>query len=207
MYIPEWFRLEDESLVLEVMTDNSFATLYSQVDGQPFASHLPILVAPGDPLVLYGHMAKANPQTRCLDGKQSVMVVFQGPHAYVSPRDYETAPNVPTWNYIVVHATGRAERLEDPATVIGSIQGLVDQFDPSLSETHPEAVEPQFWESKLHGLVAFRLRVDSLEAKAKMSQNRPARDQRSVVNRLAQSSIPGDVQTAAIVSKLNKLPD
>src|SRR6266487_3531020 len=109
MYMPERFREDDLPTLHALMRDYSFATLVTQHEGVPFASHLPLMLAAdeGPYGALFGHMAQANPQWRDFDASQDVLVIFQGPHTYVSPSWYEEDPtNVPTWNYAAVHAYG-----------------------------------------------------------------------------------------------------
>lgn len=181
MYTPEWFELSDPDLVEEVIRDHPFATLVSTVDGEPFATHAPVVIGSSSPLVLCGHIARQNPQARCFDGSARVLAIFHGPHAYVSPQSYATTPNVPTWNYVTVHATGIAFEVTDPDQAVDHLRLLVDTFDPGLDTIQPASTDRSFWLPKLQSITAFRLEVDRLEAKAKLSQNKPERDQATVV--------------------------
>src|SRR5262245_51222170 len=118
MYVPPAFQESDRSKLFDFVEAHSFGLLVSQLDGQLFATHLPLLVdrhsaAQGR---LVGHVARANPQWREL-ADQQVLVVFSGPHAYVSPRWYEAENVVPTWNYVAVHAYGRCQLIDDPAAL------------------------------------------------------------------------------------------
>jgi transcriptional regulator len=106
MYLPRQFQEQDPERLLAFMRRHSFATLVTVEDGVPFATHLPFLVEPGSARPggrLLAHMARANPQWRAFSQDRDVLVIFQGPHTYVSPSWYVTEPNVPTWNYAVVH--------------------------------------------------------------------------------------------------------
>lgn len=180
MYVPEWFKLTDSGLIRQTIAENSFATVVSMVEGELFASHVPVVIEQDDPLTLVGHVAAQNPQSSSFNGSDQVLIVFSGPHAYVSPRLYTTSPNVPTWNYVAVHASGTAVRLEEPSEVVALLDRLVSTFDPELAADMPENTAPQFYASKLKGIVAFRMVVQRLEAKAKMSQNKPDRDRSAV---------------------------
>ena len=119
MYLPKHFEQHDRALTLEVMRAHSFATMVSVDDaGAPFATHLPIIVSEigtGDAakIVLEGHVAKPNPHWKYLAARPDVLVMFQGPNAYQSPRVYPDLMRVPSWNYVAVHATGRARLIED----------------------------------------------------------------------------------------------
>lgn len=196
MYTPEWFELIDPELIQTVMREHPFATLVSSVNGEPFATHAPLVIGQSVPLVLCGHIARQNPQVGCFDGKVRVLAVFHGSHAYVSPLEYVTSPNVPTWNYVTVHATGVATEITDPEEAIEHLRFLVETFDPGLDSKQPESMDRSFWLPKLQGITAFRLEVDRLEAKGKLSQNRPERDQVSVTEAMAKSEIK-EVQAVA----------
>src|SRR5437879_1488408 len=114
MYLPKHFEVTDEEKVNAVMLEHSFATVVTQGDGGLFASHVPVVFRPerGARGRLEGHVARANPHWRHFVPEREALVIFQGPHAYVSPSWYETKPAVPTWNYVAVHAYGRPRLLE-----------------------------------------------------------------------------------------------
>lgn len=182
MYIPGAFRIEDQSLIHEIVRANAFATLVTTLDGEPWATHLPILLATeGEEDILVGHVAKANPHWRAFGAKS--LAIFAGPHGYVSPSWYETRPNVPTWNYVAVHAYGTPELVDDPIWSVRHLQQMVHIFDPNLSESHPESTQEEFLQKKLAGLVAFRMPVDRWDAKAKLNQNKPESDRLAVRER------------------------
>lgn len=204
MYVPEWFLIEDQGTVLKTIRNHSFATLVSSLDGVPFATHLPIVMAQEEPLVLLGHVAAQNPQAACFDGEQTLMAVFHGPHAYISPSNYDTSPNVPTWNYVAVHAYGRADLVSDPTDVIQALGALVDTFDPDLRTTSPASTDPAFWESKLNGVAMFRMVVERIDAKGKLNQNKPDRDQASVVRALEER---GDPESKAVAEEMRRMND
>ena len=109
MYIPEFNRQEDRAATLAFMRANPFAILVSSVDGVPFATHLPVLVdETGDQIVIRGHMARANAHWKSMKEDEESLVIFHGPHAYISPSLYEIRESVPTWNYAAVHVYGEA---------------------------------------------------------------------------------------------------
>ncbi|MDP4108035.1 MAG: FMN-binding negative transcriptional regulator, partial [Bacillota bacterium] len=104
MYIPEYFKINDKEIIYEVIEKNSFATLFSQHNGEPCATHLPLTLNRENDL-LYGHFALQNEQWKDIES-QKVLVTFQGPHCYISPSWYETNKAVPTWNYVAIHVYG-----------------------------------------------------------------------------------------------------
>jgi transcriptional regulator len=163
-------------------------------DDGPIASHLPFLLDEGreEHGVLLAHVARANPHWRSLADRES-LAIFQGPHAYVSPRWYTTSLAVPTWNYAAVHAYGRARLLEDPAEVLAYLERLVRHHDPEWS-----LPEGDFIPKLVNGIAAFELPITRLEGKVKLSQNRPEADRRAVAAALAVGS-PGEASVAALM--------
>lgn len=202
MYIPNHFREADRDKLLAFMRENSFAILVTQYAGAPFATHLPLVIeAEADNVVLKGHVAKANPQwqgfvfdnialTQPLskgEGSESgALVIFHGPHAYISPAHYENKQSVPTWNYIAVHAYG-VPRIVDAKEAM--LDAMMAQYEPAqLEQWHGQS--EKYKAGMLAGIVAFEIVVTRLEGKTKLSQNRPEGDRRRVIESLSQSADP-----------------
>src|SRR5690349_18759207 len=133
MYTPELFRIDETERLHSFLDQYPFATLISTHDGLQ-VSHLPFLRAEGpDGLVLLGHMARANPHWRSLQGREAT-VLFQGPHGYVSPSWYEEAQAVPTWNYAAVHATGLVTLIEETEALLQMLARLVEASEARLAQ-------------------------------------------------------------------------
>src|SRR5919199_972395 len=179
MYIPAAFR-EDRLEVLHAhIREHSFGTLISQVNGELFATHLPFLLdaARGPKGTLLGHMARANPHWQAFQAGIESLVIFQGPHAYISPRWYVSEQSVPTWNYTVVHVYGAASLVEDPRRVRELLETTVRTFEGEAPDAWSTARGSETYISNLaRGIVAFELPIDRLEGKRKLGQNRPAAD-------------------------------
>lgn len=166
------------------MRANPFAILVSSTDDGPFATHLPVFVsATGEHLLIRGHVAKANPHWRYLEGQASCLTIFHGPHAYVSASNYVTRENVPTWNYGAVHVYGNARVFKSPEDLQGVLHQLIGRFEAayadqwaSLSETYRERM--------LSHIVGFEIAVTKIEAKFKLSQNRTKEEQSNVITSL-----------------------
>lgn len=180
MYVPEAFRLDDRDAVAEVMRAFDFALLVTAPDGRAQASHLPFLYDPdaGPNGTLHAHMARANPQWRdfaalAQQGREA-LVVFQGPHSYISPTWYGAgSPNVPTWNYVAVHAYGLPRVIEDAGEARALLDRLVAVQEAGLEPAWSTAgLGDTYMAGMLRGLVAFEIPVARLEAKAKLSQNK-----------------------------------
>jgi transcriptional regulator len=170
MYIPSYFELQDNRAFALIDT-YSFATLVSQHRGELFATHVPLLVD-RDSLTLWGHVARTNPQWHDLESQQ-ILAIFVGDHAYISPSWYESQDNVPTWNYSAVHVYGRIELDRDPAHVVAMLGKLIDKYEAVDSGYSIDSVDTENLADMLGGIVAFRIHIDRIEGKAKMSQNHP----------------------------------
>lgn len=179
MYVPDVFTEDDPVELGRLMDAYSFALLVTtDADGLPFATHLPFLydAAHGERGTLLGHMARANPQWQHFAEGRDALVVFQGPHAYVSPSWYVGQPNVPTWNYAAVHAYGAPRVLDDPTDAKTVLQRLVDVNEAHFVKPWRMQLPAQYETAMIRAIVAFEIPVTRLEGKFKMSQNRKAED-------------------------------
>jgi transcriptional regulator len=193
MYLPEQFREDDLPTLHALMRDYSFATLVTQHEGVPCASHLPLMLAAdeGPSGTLYGHMARANPQWRDFKAAQDVLVIFQGPHSYVSPSWYAADPtNVPTWNYAAVHAYGSPRLITDHDDCRALLDTLVQTYEAPFTTPWRLQMSEVELHKKMQGIVTFAIRIMRLEGKLKLSQNRSLTDQQQVASTLQQSADP-----------------
>jgi len=173
MYLPKHFEQQDRALALEAMRTHNFAMLVGNDDaGAPFISHLPLVVSERDgEILIEGHVAKPNPHWRYLQARPPVLAVFQGPHAYLSPRMYPDLMRVPTWNYIAVHAYGEAKLVEDPQGKDALLKRLIAIHEPAYAQQWRDLGE-EYQLKMLMGIVGFEISVTRLEAKFKMNQHR-----------------------------------
>jgi transcriptional regulator len=183
MYVPKAFREDDVARLHGFLRAWSFALLVTNVDGESVATHLPfVLDGAGAPQGrLIGHVARANPHWQSFDGTRQALAVFSGPHAYVSPTWYTTAPAVPTWNYAAIHVYGRPRVLEGPEATRDAVARLVTEHDPAWRLADQPA---EFIAGMLRGIVAFEMPIERLEGKLKLSQNRPAADRPGILRAL-----------------------
>jgi transcriptional regulator len=187
MYIPEFNRVEDQAAALAFMRANPFAILVSSCDEGPFATHLPVVITESaGKVILRAHVAKANPHWKMLEQQES-LVIFHGPHAYVSPSLYEIRESVPTWNYATVHAYGRGQILASDTDKHQVLAELISQFDASYLEQW-NSFDDQYRSRMLNHIVAFEIAVTRVEAKFKLSQNRTRIEQENVIQALGASS-------------------
>ena len=186
LYIPAHFRIEDRAALVDFMRANAFATLVSGAAGAMNVSHIPFVIEadPGGAVRLLGHVARANPHWRALEAGDAAAVIFQGPHAYVSPSWYEHHPAVPTWNYAVVHAHGRAHLMDD-----AGLRALLERLSSDYEAGRPSPwrmrdLAPDYVAAMLRAIVGFTLEVERVEGKFKLSQNRPGADAERVAEAL-----------------------
>jgi transcriptional regulator len=202
MYLPRSFQEQDPERLLALMRRFSFATVVTVDEGSPFASHLPLLVEPGSegaPVRVLGHMARANPQWRAFSEDRDILAIFQGPHTYVSPSWYVTEPNVPTWNYAVVHAYGRPRVITEPTEWLRILRATVDTYEAGFEKPWSLDQVGDYAQRILPGTVAFELRVSRLEGKFKLNQNREPEDRRAVMERLERSADPEQRAVGALM--------
>jgi transcriptional regulator len=205
MYTPKFNQVADRAMLIEAMRANSFAILFGPLDSaiesaQHPATHLPLVVKDEGPHgVLEGHFAKANPHWQSLANRET-LVVFPGPHGYVSPSLYTEELSVPTWNYVAVHAYGTLTPIEDDAGKEILLAGLIQANDPGYSEQWRNLPDG-YRRNMLAGIVGFRIAVARVEGKFKLSQNRPEADRRAVHDAQAAGS-PDQQSLAAWMKRL-----
>lgn len=205
MYVPPAFREDDLPTLHALMRETRLANLVTATDEGLMATPLPLFLAPdeGPCGTLYGHLARANPQWK----QQSLgeaMVLFTGPEAYVSPSWYaskeEHGKVVPTWNYIAVHAYGRAEFFNDADRLLEVVTRLTDLHEGRRAAPWSVADSPvDFIRAQLRGIVGLRLPITRIQGKRKMSQNRSTEDRAGVAAGLAASDQNADREVAALI--------
>jgi transcriptional regulator len=193
VYIPPVFRVEDRSVLYDFLERFSFATLVSVLDGVPFATHLPLLLDREGHRLL-GHMARANPHWRGFPGGAEALVIFQGPHAYVSPSWYVVTPAVPTWNYTAVHVYGVPRLIEEGNATSEVLDRMVAWYESARERPWPNDLPDDFRVKHLRAIVAFEVPITRIEGKFKLSQNRGVEDRRQVVRHLG----AGDAESRAV---------
>ncbi|PPA69346.1 FMN-binding negative transcriptional regulator [Jeotgalibacillus proteolyticus] len=201
MYIPKHFKVSDAEEIREFVQQNSFATLVTTKKGKPIATHLPMqLIKENNDYYITGHMAYGNPQWRTFVDSEDVLVMFQGPHAYISSSWYEQE-NVPTWNYQAVHIYGPARILE--------VEELKQDLAQLLQQYEKHRENPVLWdklspsllEKELKGIVGFKIKVREVQAAYKLSQNRNERDYLNITEQLKKEGNPDSKQMAELMQQ------
>tara|TARA_R110002020_G_scaffold428870_1_gene638379 strand:+ start:1529 stop:2155 length:627 start_codon:yes stop_codon:yes gene_type:complete len=202
MYIHLLNRWNDDAEVLAFLKKNAFATLVSQADSKPWATHLPFVLDENEDgkAILTGHLAKANPQWKNLVEDQEVLVIFQGPHAYISSSWYNHE-NVPTWNYLSVHVYGKI-RLIEGEKLIDHLTKLVDTYeDGRPNRVSVETMTDDYVAKQVKALVGFEILISEVHGSRKLSQNRDEVNHQNIVKKLEESIYPMDKEIAKEMRK------
>ena len=183
MYISKLYREEDREKILEFLKQNEFATLVTYDGEKPTASHLLMeVVEDGELLFINGHKSRANPLWKTFEKNSEVLVIFQGPHTYISPTWYNHV-NVPTWNYQAVHVYGSPRIVTDHAEAYNLLSKLIKRHEAE-NQYKLETLPQDFVAKEMKGIVAFQIEVTRIEANYKLSQNRNDEDYHNIVSRL-----------------------
>lgn len=183
MYISKLYREEDREKILEFLKQNEFATLVTYDGEKPTASHLLMeVVEDGERLFVNGHMSRTNPLWKTFEKNPEVLVIFQGPHTYISPTWYNHV-NVPTWNYQAVHVYGSPRIVTDHAEAYNLLSKLIKRHEAE-NQYKLETLPQDFVAKEMKGIVAFQIEATRIEANYKLSQNRNDEDYHNIVSRL-----------------------
>ncbi|MFJ8066877.1 FMN-binding negative transcriptional regulator [Psychrobacillus sp. NPDC096426] len=201
MFIPKFFNITDVDEIREFVQQNSFGTIVTTKHGKPIATHLPLMFHKnGDQHFITGHMAYGNPQWRTFDTSDDVLVLFQGPHAYISSSWYEHE-NVPTWNYQAVHVYGTASIL-DEKELKQDLTSLLQKYEKHRENPILwEKLSPQLLEKELKGIVGFKIDVKEIQAAYKLSQNRNEKDYLNIVEELHKEQDINSQQMAKVMEE------
>lgn len=183
------------------MQKYSFASMVTVLDGLPVATHLPFVVEQrGDEVVLLSHFAKANPQVNVIEQETS-LVIFTEPHSYISPKNYEKETNVPTWNYIAIHAYGKAKLIKEEAAVTNLLAKTITTYEEDYLKQW-DGLPNDYKHKMMNGIVAFEILITDLQAKFKLSQNRSETEQNNIINNLSNSSKANEKEIATYMQQL-----
>jgi transcriptional regulator len=183
MYTPKFNQVSDRAVLVDAMRAYSFAILFGPDGTEPEdemrATHLPLVVQDEGPHgILLGHFARANTHWCELSGRET-LVVFPGPHSYVSPSLYTEPLSVPTWNYIAIHAYGTLSIIEEEAAKNCLVEELIQVHDPAHLDRW-RAMPEGYRRTMLAGIMGFRIPIARIEGKFKLSQNRAAEERHNV---------------------------
>ena len=199
MYVPRHNQLEDRAALLAYMRAYSFAALATSGPGGLTATHLPFMIEEeGGRITLLAHMAKANPQWRDFAAGAEALVIFMQPHAYVSPRLYDSRQNVPTWNYVAVHAYGLPVLIEERAAKLELQQKLIRQHDAGYLAQLAE-LPASYVDAKLAAIVSFSIAATRIDARYKLSQDKNPAERERIARELEASGDSMAAETARLM--------
>lgn len=187
MYIPKTNLTTDKKEIVAFMKQFSFATIITAKDSFPIATHLPFLVTTKDDnVVLTSHFAKANEHWHDIENSQ-ILVIFSEPHAYISTKNYDNELNVPTWNYISIHAYGKGKLITETEKTFEVLEATIVNYETSYK--HQWDNFPEDYKLKMSkGIVAFEIIINDLQAKKKLSQNRTDTEKKKIIETLLNSN-------------------
>lgn len=201
MYAQPHFREHDLGRIHDIMRRHSFGTIVTHNQGKPFATHIPFMLdAERGPYgTLVAHLARRNPHASVLGEDAESLVIFVGPHAYVSPAWYLSQETVPTYNYVAVHAHGCARVVEDRSALESMARRLVDEHETRVGSEWDKRKMDREAAATMGGIVGFEIQIDRIEATFKLNQNRSRADQERVAEVLADSSDPRRREMSALI--------
>ncbi len=205
MYNPPHFSVTDTAWMHDFIVRNPFATIATVIDGAVQFAYAPLVVdhTPAPLATVYFHLGRSNPIASLVNGAV-VKVGLMGPHAYISPDWYDTPNQVPTWNYAAVEGSGRVQRLdeEESITYLARLSAEQEAYLAPKLAWSPDRLQPARLKQLLLGIVWFRVPFDTLEGKAKLSQNRSQTDIRNVIAALREC---GDDAGSAVAAAMQIL--
>ena len=203
MYLPKYYRVTDEETITQFVHQNSFATLVSCDQQLLVATHLPLELVEDEHgnRYLNGHFARANKQWRTFETNHEVLAIFAGPHTYVSARWYDHV-DVPTWNYMVAHVYGKPRLVTGRDELYAMLKRLVDKHEAGAGAENPYKLEnlpKDYVKKEMKGIVGFQIKINRIEAKFKLSQNRRQADYNNVIAELQKSD---DAEARAVAKAM-----
>ena len=199
MYTPRKFRVTDSETIRSFVDQNGFGIVISTTEhGEIETTYTPMFLS-ADMESLFGHIAKANPQWKSWANRPKVRILFNGPHTYISPKDYLSKVNVPTWNYTSVSVDGKIEILTERKDQEWLIDSLVAQYESQSNNPWQLDKSSDKLMNLFDAIVCFRVEVKQIAAKFKLNQNKSTEDQEHVANRLKSSEREMDQEIAALI--------
>jgi transcriptional regulator len=201
MYIPNQFRITDEAEKIDFMRRYSFATIVTIKNDIPIATQLPFFIdSCSNKLVLSSHFAMANEQTKYIENNTS-LVIFAEPHAYISPVHYDKKESVPTWDYLAVHAYGKAKIVKDEGAVINLLEQMIHFYDGNYIAQW-NGLSDKFKKGMIKGIVAFEMEVTDLQGQKKLSQNKSEAERQKIIEHLDRSDNSVEKEIASYIRNL-----
>lgn len=204
MYTPPAYAEKETPFLHKLMQEWRFATLVSNGPNGPMATHLPFMTGPGGAAglgVLTSHIARNNPQCERLT-EAEVLVIFQGPHAFVSVDWYDNHQTYPTWNYGAIHAYGRVKLEHNPEALRALLHQTINTFDQPKTDWAFDEIPEEMTAPRLHAIIGIEIGIARLEGKLKFNQDKSEADRAGV--RTALAARPEGRDTAKFMERLDR---
>jgi len=206
MYTPSSFREDRIENLHEMIRSNNFGILVTHNnEGAPEATHIPFMIDSGPGSGEYGtlvtHMARANKHWRSWNDDTVAMVIFRGPHSYISPSWYADRVTVPTWNYAAVHASGNPAVIHDTVRLREIVTELVHFHESQVENEWSIEEAESIMDKELKAIVGVEIRIDNIEGKMKFNQNRSSEDRQGVIDHLSKSENTVEREVAGIMKR------
>lgn len=203
MFTPNSFKFDNEAEKIAFMKQYSFATIITANNNVPMATQLPFFIDDSsEKLVLSSHFAAANEQAKFVESSTS-LVIFTEPHAYISPSHYDKWESVPTWDYMSVHAYGKAKIIEDEHGKIKALEQMIMFYEKEYLEQW-KTLPDKFKSGMMRGIVAFELEVSDLQGQKKLSQNKTEAERQRIVGQLERSNHAAEKDLAKYIQETIK---
>lgn len=200
MYVHSYSHVNESQEIVDFINQNGFAILVSTVQGKLWASHIPLILSK-DGTELRGHVSRGNKAWRNFSDYTEVLCIFQGSHSYISSSWYDHE-NVPTWNYLSVHAYGAIKILEGD-DLLASLKELSNKYEKHSEKPFTvEGMSKKYLENELKGIVGFSIKISSVEASFKLSQNRDDKNYQEIIRQL---KVRGDASSLEIAREMDRI--
>ncbi|MBY0545320.1 MAG: FMN-binding negative transcriptional regulator [Gammaproteobacteria bacterium] len=204
MYLPKSFENKNLEQLHELIEKFNFATLISHYNGETEVTHIPVMLnrSLGEYGTLFWHVANLNPHAKLFTENTSALLIFHGPHGYISPTWYKTASNVPTWNYAVVHAHGIVQ-IMDKKELADNLTSMVNWHENAFVQNTRYIISNEFKSKQIEYITGFSMAITKIEGKFKLSQNRSSEDRHGVLDGLRSHNTSDSNALADLMESIN----
>jgi transcriptional regulator len=186
LYIPKAHVVEDRAFLHDFMDEYAFVDLITTAPTLRI-THIPTFIerTAGRYGTVFGHISAQNPQRAAFDGAHQAVIVFRGPQGYISPAWYANKSVVPTWNFAVVHVSGRPKLIEGPDATRALLARLIKKFEAKSGTSYDfDALPADYIAGMMKGIVPFSMEIEAIEGKFKLGQERSDGDRKGVLANL-----------------------
>jgi transcriptional regulator len=201
MYKLAHFTENNKKAIIDFINQNPFAVITGTGESYPVASHIPLAIEEKEGrFFLHGHIMKKTDHHLAFEKNNNVLVIFTGPHCYVSASWYTNPLGASTWNYMTVHAKGKIHFTDDAGT-IAAIKEVTERFEGKDTAASFDKLSDEYINAMVKAIVGFTIETESLDAVFKLSQNRDEASKKNIIAKLQQRGDENSVMIAAEMQK------